>query len=455
MTLQEIKQSNEVRLSDILLPKQKTAFEYLSDNVTNEILYGGAAGGGKSALGVIWLASNCLLYPESRWVMGRSVLKTLKDTTLATFFELTTAFRWNELYTYKEQAGKIIWNNGSEILLKDLFAYPSDPDFHALGSLEICGAFVDEAAQITHKAKSILLSRCRYKLDQFGLIPKLLMTCNPSKNWVYSEFYKPYKDGVLENDRIFIPALVTDNRYLPESYVQNMYKLPEATKQRLLFGNFDYDDDPDVLIDYDAQCDLFTNSFVEQKESERAMTCDVALQGSDKMVVGVWKGFVLVKDYEFDKTNGKEVVDNLIEIAKEFKIPASRIVYDADGVGGFLGGFLPGAKSFINNSSPVKIKGKPENYKNLKSQCYYRLADRINQREVWIKHKKEHAQQESIKQELGQIKRWRADKDTKMEIMPKDEVKKNIGRSPDYTDMLMMREYLEIIPKRSKGIEYD
>ena len=42
-----------------LLPKQENAVYYLKDNVTKELIYGGAAGGGKSALGVLWLIEGC------------------------------------------------------------------------------------------------------------------------------------------------------------------------------------------------------------------------------------------------------------------------------------------------------------------------------------------------------------------------------------------------------------
>lgn len=455
MTLPEIKKADEVRLSEVLLPKQAKAFELLNDPDIVEVLYGGAAGGGKSALGAIWEAKNCLIYPGSRWVMGRSKLKTLKETTLSTFFQIMDAFRWSGLFEYKEQKGLIKWNNGSEILLRDLFLYPSDPEFDSLGSLEITGAFVDECSQITHKAKSILRSRIRYKLTEFNLTPKMLLTCNPSKNWVYSEFYKPYKKGDLPKDRAFVPALVSDNPYLPESYIESLRKLPEASRQRLLYGNFDYDDDPDALISFDAQNDLFTNEFVgQQKPSKMAMTCDVALQGSDTMAVGVWKGFEVIEKHIFEKTDGKEVVDKLVEIARKNRVPNSRIVYDADGVGGFLRGFLPGAKAFVNNARPCKIKGKVENYKNLKSQCYYRLAERIENRGIWISCDVTEDEKEMIFEELGQVKRWKSDNDGRMEIMPKAEVKANIGRSPDFTDMLMMREYLEIMPKSGSGVSY-
>ena len=73
-----------------LIPKQNKAVYYLKDSITEEIIYGGAAGGGKSALGCLWLIEQCQTYPGSRWLMGRAKLKTLKETTLNTFFELSS-----------------------------------------------------------------------------------------------------------------------------------------------------------------------------------------------------------------------------------------------------------------------------------------------------------------------------------------------------------------------------
>ena len=104
-----------------LLSKQENAIYYLKDNATKEILYGGAAGGGKSAIGCLWLIEMCQTYPKSRWLMGRAKLKALKETTLNTFFELAGLLDVTKEFTYNAQTNVIKWNNGSEILLKDLF----------------------------------------------------------------------------------------------------------------------------------------------------------------------------------------------------------------------------------------------------------------------------------------------------------------------------------------------
>jgi len=52
-----------------LLPKQEHAVYYLKDNETKELVYGGAAGCGKSALEVLKVIENWQIYPGSRWLL--------------------------------------------------------------------------------------------------------------------------------------------------------------------------------------------------------------------------------------------------------------------------------------------------------------------------------------------------------------------------------------------------
>jgi phage terminase large subunit len=49
-------------------------------------------------------------------------------------------------------------------------------------------------------------------------------------------------------------------------------------------------------------------------------------------------------------------------------------------------------------------------------------------------------------EDLEQMKSKDADKDGKRKIVPKDEVKEHLGRSPDYGDSLMMRMFFELQP---------
>jgi len=421
-----------------LISKQENAVYYLKDNQTKEIVYGGAAGGGKSALGILWLIEQSQRYPGTRWLMGRAKLKALKETTLNTFFELTTKLELSNQYHYNSQSGVITWNNKSEILLKDLFLYPADPNFDSLGSLEITGAFVDECNQISHKAWQILKSRIRYKLNEYNLIPKLLGTCNPSKNWVYNQFYIKQKNGTIEIDKKFIQALPQDNPHLPASYLESLLSLDENSKQRLYYGNWEYDNDPSKLIDFDKIQNVFTNEFVEG--GQMYISADIARFGSDKMVICVWSGFRVVDIVSLNKSSIVEIAQLIRELANKYKVTMSNVIIDEDGVGGGVVDMLKGCKGFINNSKPLLVENQIVQYQNLKTQCYFKLAELIQTDQVYIKCQ-EQTIIDDITKELEMVKRDKIDSDGKLRIISKEMVKQSIGRSPDYSDALMMRMY--------------
>lgn len=387
-------------------------------------------------MGCYWILKNSIRYPKSRWLIGRSVLKTLKDTTLNSFFDVCKHQGLNagQHYTYNAQSNIITIFNGSTILLKDLEQYPSDPNFDELGSLEITGAFVDEVNQITEKAWNIVRSRIRYKLDEFGLIPKMLGTCNPDKGFIYQNFYKPYKDGTLDPEKAFIQALVTDNPFISQYYIENLKSLDRISKERLLYGNWEYNNNDLALIEYEAITDLYSNEGV--KGGNLYITADIARYGADRSVIGIWNGFRCEQVIIKSKENTKQIADFIRGTASIKGIPMSRVIADEDGVGGGVVDMLS-CKGFVNNSKALK-----GNYQNLKSECYYMLAEKINKREMYVRC--DIGTKKSLSEELEYVWRHNADKDGKLAVMPKDKVKEKLGRSPDISDMLMMRMHFEL-----------
>ena len=426
-----------MEISPEFTPKQKECLKYLLDDNTKEVLFGGAAGGGKSWVGCSYLITMCLQFPKTRYLMGRSKLDALKKTTLNTFFEVCTAWNLKAIkdYTFNGSSNVITFYNGSEIILKDLFLYPSDRNFDSLGSLEITGAFIDEANQITEKAKNVVASRLRYKLDENGLIPKLLMTCNPAKNWVYSEYYRPAQDNTIKPYRKFIQSLVIDNNYISKHYETQLSQLDELSKQRLLFGNWEYDATADSLIDYNSIMGMFSQKGIE---GDKYITCDVARFGSDKTVIMLWQGLHIRYIRTILKSAVNEVVDEIKKLQQENGVNLRNIIVDEDGVGGGVKDYLR-CQGFTNNARALK----GENYQNLKTQCYYKLADQINKGQIGVSCSDVNVKN-YITEELEQVRTKDADKDNKLQIIQKDTVKAILGRSPDYADALAMRMYYEI-----------
>jgi len=423
-----------------LSKKQTQAIDILEDRTTNVLLYGGGAGGGKSMLGVYWILKSALKYKKTRWVIGRSRLKILKETTLQSFFEVCSmqGLKANVDYTYNETKSLItLHHSQSEILLKDLFRFPSDPQFDALGSLEISGCFIDECAEITPIAYNILQSRIRYRLDENNLIPKILMTCNPSIGWIYTQFYKKHKSKTLQPNHRFIQSLVTDNPNISKHYIEQLKQTDMLTQRRLLYGDWEYSDDQTRLFDVDSLNDMFTNDYV--MTGQKFMSVDVARFGRDKSVVCVWSGFRCEQIFTWDKNTLTELADNVQRIANDNLISRSNIITDSDGVGGAIPDILKGIKSFVNNSRALRN----ENYKNLKTQCYYKFAERVKKGQVFINCSDPTMRQEIIN-EFEICKQHDIDKENKLSLTPKEQIKSMLGRSPDLSDAIIMREFFEL-----------
>jgi len=107
-------------------------------------------------------------------------------------------------------------------------------------------------------------------------------------------------------------------------------------------------------------------------------------------------------------------------------------------------------KGFTNNARPLEItengKKKIPNYSNLQAQCCYKLAEKIQLNEVFIECDVSDKHEEEIIEELEQLKSYDQDKDGKLKILPKEKIKANIGRSPDWRDVLMMRAWFDLNP---------
>ena len=263
----------------------------------------------------------------------------------------------------------------------------------------------------------------------------MLMTCNPAKNWVYTQYYRPAKDNTIKPYRKFIQSLVDDNEFISKYYKTQLQTLDELSKQRLLFGNWEYDASKDNLIQYDSIISMFSQNGVE---GDKYISCDVARFGSDKTVIMYWEGLHLKSIRTLLKSAINDVVSEVRTLQQKHGVLLRNIVIDEDGVGGGAKDYLR-CQGFTNNARPLK----GENYQNLKTQCYYKLAEMINKGQVGISCP-DITIKNYIIEECEQVRMKDADKDNKLQIVQKDIIKDILGRSPDYGDALAMRMYYEI-----------
>lgn len=423
--------------------KQKEALNLLTDDETVELVYGGAAGGAKSWTGCVWLLFFALIYDDTRWFIGREELKRLRESTLITFFKVCKEYglRRDVDYKYNGQDHFLSFPNGSRIDLLDLKYLPSDPLYERYGSIEYTGGWIEEGGEVNFAAFDTLRSRVgRHNNDRHGLIRKILITCNPKKNWIYIEFYRKWKDKVLPKVRKFLQVFYTDNPHLESGYADALASIKDKVKrERLKDGNWEYDDDPSVLCDYDAICDLFTNDHIKGS-GQKFISADLAMKGRDRFVAAPWDGLIcdLTKGIDEEISSGKSIETGIKKLMVANAVGHSRTIADSDGLGAYLESYLNGIKEFHGNE-----KASDKEYQNLKSQCAFKLAELVNDRKMKIICSEE--QKERIIEELGCLRQDDVDADEKKKrIIKKEDMKDLIQRSPDYLDMLIMRMYFEV-----------
>lgn len=425
--------------------KQDIAWKLLQEPESKYIVFGGGAGGGKSWLGCEWELTNAYFYPGYKGFIGREELTRLKKSTYVTFLKVCQFHKIpRDDWKFNGSENYIEFVNGSRIDFLDLAYKPSDPMYERFGSLEYSNGWIEEAGETKFLAFDVLKSRIGRHLNrEMGIPIKMLITCNPKKNWLYKQVYQPWKGNTLSKDFRFVQSLYQDNPHTAKEYGEQLKSISDkATKQRLMYGNWEYDDDPALLIKYDNIVDLFTNTV---DKGDKYITADIARYGGDKIVIMIWNGYE-VERIEVNEKQGLDITaDKIRTLAREHQVPFSHIIVDEDGVGGGIVDTLTGINGFVNNSSPLinPLSEEKQNFRNLKSQCYYMLADYINGHKIAIKTSDESIK-ELIIEELEQVKSKDLDKDSKLQIISKEEVKEVLGRSPDFSDALMMRIWFDL-----------
>lgn len=436
-------------------------FDDDGEKLTIEVFFGGGGGGGKSWLLCESRLLNALRYPGYKSFIGRADLKRLKQSTYLTWLKVCNYHNVpRDEWRLDPQTTSIHFRNDSIIDLLDLKYYPGeDPLYERFGSLEYSDGAIEECGEIHPLAREVLKTRVgRWMNDKYNINPTLLETGNPKKNWTYHLFYKPFKNGELPTDRFFVQSLVGDNPYGESVYARNLDRITDSViRARLRDGNWEYEDDPSTLMDYAAISDLFTNPPVDDEDEEEPevyMTVDVARYGKDKTVVKFWQDWHVYKILWREKQGITETRDWVDQLAREDRIPRSHIVVDEDGVGGGVVDGLRGCRGFIANASPIETEEEDEEiitntpkksraFANLKAQCAYLAAEKVNNHEASVSTKDQRIQ-EWLSEELEQIKEVNVDGDGKRQLVPKEETKIVLGRSPDFGDAFIMRAVFDL-----------
>jgi len=206
---------------------------------TDEVLFGGAAGGGKSYGQLIDALLYALKYAGSKQLILRRTYPELEKSLIRVSLGLYP----REYYRYNNASHTGKFCNGSLI---DFGYCDSEKDVFRYQSAEFDVIRFDELTHFTEQMYLYLISRLRGA----NSFPKSIRSStNPGgvgHQWVKARFVdigEPNVPHETENgNRIFLPSLVQDNGFLMRAdpgYVRRLKNLPDKERKALLYGDWD------------------------------------------------------------------------------------------------------------------------------------------------------------------------------------------------------------------------
>lgn len=304
-------------------------------------------------------------------------------------------------------------------------------------------------------------------------------------------------EGVKPKSITFIPGSIYGNKILLQNdpgYLAALMSLPQDEQNKLLRGNWKVRTDGMALYNSASVPSIFSNYLSMPLGSvapTRYITADIAKFGRDWTVIYAWVGWEIVGCVVLKVNDSTEAVEAIEFLRRKFNVMEHNVLVDQNGVGGDVLALRPNYVGFLNNGVPLddpntQIK---ENYENLKTQVYYRSANRVNagglrvslnQDNTWIYESVEtgtfvsgnatynHVRHNTTKTklrgkvidikdlivaDLRAIRKVEVDPTKRLRINNKDSQKILLGgRSPDFGDPVAMREYFELkAPRRSFG----
>lgn len=232
---------------------------------------------------------------------------------------------------------------------------------------------------------------------------------------------------------------------------------PDTYRQEILA---EYIENAGALFKYTALVDVFTNTVT--KDGNKYLIVDVADDGSDKTIFNFFESLESYRIERFERLNTESIINQIREYAATERIPYSQIAVDAIGVGAGVAtsSLLDGIIGYKSSYGAIRTDEDPTRlpnvhylkhaplvteYRNLRSQCVFMLATRVNDHEIACRVTDLRIK-ESIIEELA-LYQDASKGDGKRLATMKEDIVALLGHSPDISDTFIMRMYFEIRQK--------
>ena len=416
-----------------LTKKQQQFAEAMLSGKYTDLLFGGAIRGGKSYVAIALVLLLCRMYPGSRWAIVRKDLPTLRRNTIPTFDKIAHPFAG----PIKRDEWISTCANGSQIVFFSE-SFDTDPDLNRWRGLELNGFLLEEGNELQRASFNKAIERAgswSVPSGQQQPPPFILLTCNPSPNWIKQLFYDPWFAGTLKAPFFYLPASVVDNPHLDPAYVKSLenLKLTDlATYQRFVLGDWSQSDDPTQLIKFDW---INASKNVDPIAGKKRLGVDVARYGDDDSCFCEVEGNRVVGlEYHHGLS-----IDRTAEYVQakicNGPIDAGFVFVDVVGLGAGVADILQKeGYRVVQVISGAKADENPNSFfqfKNLRSQLWWELREKFRLGQICLD-----VDDTRLVEDLT-APRYSITSDKILMVESKDDIKKRIGRSTDAGDALV------------------
>lgn len=402
----------------------------------NDLLYGGAKGGGKSywlchiaLMLCLWIIDKCNIierpkFPYPVGFLGRKIAKDFKTTTLVTWKK----FIPYQFYEIKGDPAVIVIDGKVQI---DTGGLDSSEAVNKFNSAEYMFYGIDQAEETSIDDVSVLRGSLRGQINGEHIPYKGLFTANPANCWLKNEFILSKLDK-----HYYVPALPDDNPHLPEGYTDTLIKAFKHRPELLaayLRGSWDVFDDAKQVI-RGADLEAAEKIRFAHTRQIKFIAVDPARFGDDETVMFLFDNDRIIGQKIFGKIPSDRLNNELHAWAVKENVDA--VVIEENGLGGPICDWASNLAAGQYEVITVDVNSEPENetrFTNRRAEMWWTVSEQFANGDLSL-----HAEcmgPEDYQRMKSQLCAPHYDfHGRKIKLEKKKETKKRLGSSPDRGD---------------------
>ena len=357
--------------------------------------------------------------------VGRKRGVDFRDTTLESFKRIIPT----EHYRLHDSEHEIIIQETVKLFCGGL---DNQERINKFNSAEFAFFAIDQAEETERTDVDVLQGALRLKVGGIQPPYKQLYTANPADCWLKEDFISNKR-----SNHYYVHAKYTDNPHLPANYketLESAFSHNDPLLRAYRDGDWYSLEAANVLIT-DLMLTKLKDVRRHYKDIRRIVSCDPSL-GGDECVIQVIENGRVIEQKILHERDTMKVAGHIQVLAHKHK--AFSFCVDSIGLGQGIADrlkeLLPNA--YVHALNSAETASDEERFSNVRAEMWWNAMTQVQDQMVpW-------PVDEELRTQLMAPRFKVVSSNGKVQLEPKSETKKRLGRSPDRADAYVMGMYV-------------